>query len=189
METRSRSPRPSSKVAPTMMLASGSASWQTRLAASSTSQRVMSRPPVMQSSRLLAPFSDTSSSSGLTIASSAAAMARCSPEASPMPIIARPMPPSTVRTSAVLVSGGYFAALGVGPELGRVLGEQDVVDAQPAASVMLSFDYWTTVFGADPDVLGKTLVVSSRPLEIVGVAPRGFVGTTPGQNPSKQRED
>ncbi|HEY3518267.1 MAG TPA: ABC transporter permease, partial [Gammaproteobacteria bacterium] len=89
---------------------------------------------------------------------------------------------STVRTSAVLVSGGYFAALGVGPELGRVLGEQDVVDTQPAASVMLSFDYWTTVFGADPDVLGKTLFVSGRPLEIVGVAPRGFVGTTPGQN-------
>ena len=89
---------------------------------------------------------------------------------------------STVRESAVLVSGGYFAALGVGPELGRMLGPQDVVDAQPAASVVLSFDYWTTAFGANPDVLGKTLVVSGRPLEIVGVAPRGFVGTTPGQN-------
>jgi hypothetical protein len=41
----------------------------------------MSRPPVMHSSRLLAPFSVTSSSSGLTIASSAAAIARCSPAA------------------------------------------------------------------------------------------------------------
>ena len=100
METRMRSPRPSSKVAPTMMLASGSTSWQTRLAASSTSQSVMSRPPVMHRSRLRAPFSVTSSSSGLTIASSAAAMARCSPAASPMPIMARPMSPSTARTSA-----------------------------------------------------------------------------------------
>ena len=27
---------------------------------------------------------------------------------------------------------------------------------------------------ADPDVLGKTLVVAGQPLTIVGVAPRGF---------------
>ena len=47
---------------------------------------------------------------------------------------------STTRGLAVLVSGEYFSALGVGPELGRVLGEQDVIDSQ-AASVMLSFDY------------------------------------------------
>ena len=79
-----------------MMLASGSTSWRTRLAASSTSHSVRSRPPVIDSSRLLAPFSVMSSSSGLTIASSAATIARCSPEASPVPIMAVPMPPSTV---------------------------------------------------------------------------------------------
>jgi len=81
--------------------------------------------------------------------------------------------------SVVLVSGGYFAALGVQPELGRALGEQDVADTQPTA-VMLSYDHWTTAYGADPAVLGRTLVVAGQPLEIVGVAPRGFVGTTPG---------
>jgi predicted permease len=89
----------------------------------------------------------------------------------------------TVRGAAVLVSGGYFSTLGVGPSLGRVLGEQDVVGTQPSA-VVLSFDYWTSAFGADPSVLGKTLVVGGQPLEIVGVAPRGFVGTTPGSDPS-----
>ena len=88
----------------------------------------------------------------------------------------------TVRGSAVLVSGGYFSALGVGPALGRILGEQDVVSSEPAAAVVLSFDYWTSAFGADPAVLGKTLVVAGQPLEIVGVAPRGFVGTTPGND-------
>ena len=80
MDTRTLSPSASSKVAPTMMLASGSTSWRTRLAASSTSHSVRSRPPVMDSSRLLAPFSVTSSSSGLTMASSAATIARCSPD-------------------------------------------------------------------------------------------------------------
>jgi putative ABC transport system permease protein len=90
----------------------------------------------------------------------------------------------TVRGSAVLVSGSYFSALGVGPALGRMLGEHDVVASEPARSVVLSFDYWTAAFGADPGVLGKTLTVTGQPLEIVGVAPRGFVGTTPGEDTS-----
>ena len=89
---------------------------------------------------------------------------------------------STSPGSAVLVSGGYFAALGIGPELGRVLGEQDVGDSN-AGTVMLSYDYWTRAFDTDAAVLGRTLVVAGQPLEIVGVAPRGFVGTTPGTRP------
>jgi putative ABC transport system permease protein len=89
---------------------------------------------------------------------------------------------STDMGSAVLVSGSYFSALGVGPELGRVLGEQDV-GAEPAASAVLSYDYWQTAYAAAPDVLGKTLVVAGKPLTIVGVAPRGFVGATPSERP------
>ncbi len=89
---------------------------------------------------------------------------------------------STTVGSAVLVSGGFFAALGVGPELGRVLGEPDVADG-PAATVVLSFDYWQTAYAGDPAVVGKTLLVGGQPLTIVGVAPRGFVGTTPGSRP------
>jgi predicted permease len=89
---------------------------------------------------------------------------------------------STTVGSALLVSGGFFAALGVGPELGRVLGEPDVADG-PAAAVMLSFDYWQTAYAGAPDVVGNTLIVGGRPLTIVGVAPRGFVGTTPGSRP------
>jgi predicted permease len=82
----------------------------------------------------------------------------------------------------VLVSGGFFAALGVGPELGRVLGAPDVEG--PAAAVVLSYDYWQTAYAADPSVLGQTLVVAGQPLTIVGVAPRGFVGATPGERPA-----
>ena len=89
---------------------------------------------------------------------------------------------STTLGSAVLVSGGYFSALGVGPELGRVLAKPDVGE-EPAASVVLSYDYWQSAYAADPAVLGKTLVVAGQPLTIVGVAPRGFVGTTPGARP------
>jgi predicted permease len=83
---------------------------------------------------------------------------------------------------ALLVSGGFFATLGVGPELGRVLGESDVADG-PAAAIMLSYDYWQTAYSADPNVVGQTLIVGGHPLTIVGVAPRGFVGATPNSRP------
>jgi predicted permease len=73
----------------------------------------------------------------------------------------------TTVGSAVLVSGGFFAALGVGP---------------PTA-VVLSYDYWQTAYAADPGVVGKTLAIAGHPLTIVGVAPRGFVGATPGARP------
>ncbi len=90
---------------------------------------------------------------------------------------------STTPGSAVLVSGSYFAALGMGPEIGRLLGEQDVGE-EPASSVVLSYDYWQTAYAADPAVLGRTLVVAGHPLTIVGVSPRAFVGATPGEQPN-----
>ena len=57
----------------------------------------------------------------------------------------------TERAMAELVSGNYFQALGVGPALGRVFTpEQDdrVYEGHP--SVVLSYLYWITRFGARP---------------------------------------
>jgi predicted permease len=84
--------------------------------------------------------------------------------------------------SAMLVSGGYFGALGVGAELGRTIGQQDLVEGQ-AAVVMLSHEHWVNAFAADPSVLGRTMIVAGQSLEIVGVAPRAFNGLTPGERP------
>ena len=83
-----------------MMLASSSTSLRMRFAASSTSNRVMSRPPVMLISTPRAPRRLVSSSSGLEMAASAAFTARSSPSASPVPIIALPISAITVRMSA-----------------------------------------------------------------------------------------
>jgi predicted permease len=84
---------------------------------------------------------------------------------------------------AMLVSGSYFSVLGVQPALGRLLGPgDDAVDGE-ANAVVLSHAYWSGALGADPEVLGKTLVVNGKPLTIVGVAPREFRGTTVGLLP------
>lgn len=88
------------------------------------------------------------------------------------------------RGAGIFVSGSYFPLLGLRPALGRLLGpEDDRVDGR-AESVVLSHAYWESGFGGDPAVLGRKLVVNGTPLAIVGVAPRGFHGTTLGTRAS-----
>lgn len=85
--------------------------------------------------------------------------------------------------AGMLVSGSYFPVLGIQPALGRLLGPNDDRVAGEAQSVVLSHAYWQNQLGGDPGVLGQTLIVNGRPLTIVGVAPKGFEGTTLGTRP------
>ncbi len=80
------------------------------------------------------------------------------------------------------ISDGVLQALGVSPEAGRWLLAEDQTGAiRPPPSVyraytrvMLSYGYWQRRFGGDRSVIGRTVIVDSRPKEIVGVLPRGF---------------
>lgn len=56
------------------------------------------------------------------------------------------------------------------------------MDGSPVA--VLSHAYWQARFGSDPGVIGDTLVVNGQSLTIVGVAPRGFDGTSLGARAS-----
>lgn len=89
----------------------------------------------------------------------------------------------TLSGSGALVSGSYFPALGLAPAAGRLIapGDDDTIGETPVA--VLSYDYWASRFGHDPEVVNETLLVNGQPLTIVGVAPEGFRGTTLGQNP------
>jgi len=89
----------------------------------------------------------------------------------------------TQHADGLLVSGAYFSALGIVPAAGRLLTPDDdrVPDGQPVA--VLSHAYWTSRFGARPDVVGDTLTINGQPMTIVGVAPDGFTGTTAMESP------
>jgi predicted permease len=89
----------------------------------------------------------------------------------------------TMSGEGMLVSGNYFQVLGARPTLGRLFNSGDDRAVGEALVVVLSDDYWRTRFGADPNVLNSTLIVNGQPLTIVGVAPRGFSGTTLGSRP------
>jgi predicted permease len=90
----------------------------------------------------------------------------------------------TERVQAELVSGNYFAMLGVKPALGRVLSSREddqVYQGHPV--VVLSYGYWTSRFARDPKVVGRTIRVNNNPMTIVGVSAEGFAGLDPTQAP------
>jgi predicted permease len=88
--------------------------------------------------------------------------------------------PEQIR--AIGISDGVLQTLGVSPAAGRWLLAEDQTGAiRPLPSVyraytrvMLSYGYWQRRFGGDRSVIGRTVIVDTRPKEIVGVLPRGF---------------
>jgi predicted permease len=89
----------------------------------------------------------------------------------------------TLNGRGVLVSGSYFPVLELKPALGRLFSTGDDSTPGEPRAVVLSYDYWRTRFSLDPGILNEALVVNGQPLTIVGVAPRGFEGTTLGARP------
>ena len=86
----------------------------------------------------------------------------------------------TMVGRGMLVSGSYFPVLGVQPALGRLITPDDDKKTGESAVAVLSHTYWTSRFGQRPDVIDKTVIVNGQTLTIVGVAPKGFDGTTLG---------
>ena len=78
------------------------------------------------------------------------------------------------------VSGDTFAILGVKPALGRVLASTDDINPGQHPVAVLSYDFWTRRFASNPDVLGRWVTIREKPLQIVGVAAKGFTGVEPG---------
>ena len=89
----------------------------------------------------------------------------------------------TMNGDGMLVSGSYFPVLGLQPALGRLLTSNDDRAVGESPVVVLSHGYWQTRFGSNPNVLNQQLIVNGQHLTIVGVAPRGFEGTSLGVKP------
>jgi putative ABC transport system permease protein len=77
-----------------------------------------------------------------------------------------------------MVSAPYFPGLAVRPALGRAFlpQEDSVPGAHPAA--VLSHEMWERRFGADPQIIGRELLLNGVSLTVVGVMPEGFRGLT-----------
>jgi putative ABC transport system permease protein len=71
------------------------------------------------------------------------------------------------------VSPGYFEMLGVAPALGRTFARSEEQNGG-ADVVVLSDGFWRSHFGADNQVVGRTLSIDGRPQTIIGVMPATF---------------
>jgi putative ABC transport system permease protein len=77
------------------------------------------------------------------------------------------------RLQGMVVSGNFFAALGVPPALGRVFSDEA---DQPNANnvIVLSDRTWRTRFGADPNLVGRLLQIDGTSVQVIGVMPAEF---------------
>jgi putative ABC transport system permease protein len=84
------------------------------------------------------------------------------------------------RVVGEIVSGNYFAVLGLRPALGRFfLPEEDRAPGTHPV-VVIGHGLWRRRFGADPAVIGKTVNLNAYRYTVVGVTPAEFTGTTRG---------
>jgi len=89
----------------------------------------------------------------------------------------------TVRGQGMLVSGSYFRVLGLQAALGRLFDPGDDETIGEHYVTVLAYDYWENQLGSDPGILNQSIIINGHPMTIVGVAPRGFEGTTIGSEP------
>ncbi|HEV2834501.1 MAG TPA: ABC transporter permease, partial [Pyrinomonadaceae bacterium] len=89
----------------------------------------------------------------------------------------------TERVRGELVPGNFFEVLGVRAWAGRLFTQDD--DRTPGAHpvAVISYGFWESRFGKDPNLFGKTILVNDQPVTVLGVTPPGFYGVNLEDNP------
>ena len=86
----------------------------------------------------------------------------------------------SLRGAVSAIDGNFFAELGARPALGRLIqpGDVDFQRASGQPVVVLGWNFWQRHYFGDPSVVGHVLKADGRPLTIIGVAPRDFMGVS-----------
>src|SRR5213596_3246239 len=82
----------------------------------------------------------------------------------------------TRRAFSAVVSSNYFSVLGVPLARGREFLPEEEMPGHSTPVAIVSYSYWQK-HDLDPNVLGSQLLINGRSFTIVGVTPKGFVGT------------
>jgi putative ABC transport system permease protein len=82
------------------------------------------------------------------------------------------------QAAAAQVSGNFFSVLGVNAISGRTLLPADDAPGQPAQAVV-SEALWERRYGRAENLIGRTIMVSDQPVEVVGIVPASFRFETP----------
>ncbi|MBV8514060.1 MAG: ABC transporter permease, partial [Acidobacteria bacterium] len=82
----------------------------------------------------------------------------------------------TAPVTTNYVTGNFFGALGLQPELGRFISEPEGNVAEISPVIVLGYTCWKTRFGGDPNVVGRSVLYDGRPVTVIGVVKREFHG-------------
>ncbi|HEU5247570.1 MAG TPA: ABC transporter permease [Candidatus Udaeobacter sp.] len=82
----------------------------------------------------------------------------------------------TRRAFAAIVTSNYFSVLGVPLARGRAFLPEEETPGRNAQVVIVSYSYWAK-HDFDPGLLGSRILINGRSFTIVGITPKGFVGT------------
>lgn len=82
------------------------------------------------------------------------------------------------RIYGTVVSGNYFEVLGTQPHIGRLLRDEDDRAEGASPVTAISYELWERRFGSDPAIVGRVVTLNGHGFTIVGIAARGFQGTT-----------
>ncbi|MGH8102747.1 MAG: ABC transporter permease [Chthoniobacterales bacterium] len=82
----------------------------------------------------------------------------------------------TRRAFAGIVSSNYFSVLGVPVARGRAFMPEEETPGHNTPVAIVSYGYWQK-HDLDPSILGSQVFINGRAFTIVGIAPKGFVGT------------
>ncbi len=81
--------------------------------------------------------------------------------------------PGPERLPGAQVSWQWIDTFGARPLLGRSFVQSE--DAPGAAhEVVLSYPTWQRLFGGDPGIVGRSIVLNEQPYRVIGVMDRGF---------------
>jgi predicted permease len=87
------------------------------------------------------------------------------------------------RVWGTMASANYFDVLGVPPLLGRGFLPEEDQTPKSHPVVVLSYGCWQKRFASDPAIVGRSVLVNNVPFTVVGVAPKGFIGTDVAYSP------
>ena len=77
------------------------------------------------------------------------------------------------QLEAAQATPSFFGVMGTQPMMGRYLAAGEEGRKAPAVAV-LSYAFWRSRLGSDPQAVGKTITLDGLPHTVIGVMPQGF---------------
>ena len=81
--------------------------------------------------------------------------------------------PEPVQIHGGMVDAGFLQTLGVTPRMGRLIAASEDVKGGPR-NVVVGYSFWKNFLHGDPQVVGKSILLSGNPYTVIGVMPRDF---------------